>query len=428
MGAASLGVAPVGRGGLGGVRALLGLQCLGAFNANLYKTTVVLLAADIGVVAHGGAAPLSLSSIVFVAPYLLFSGYAGGLADRFDKRSVVIVGKIAELLVMVLALVALAMEELKLLVLTLFLASSQAAFVSPAKYGILPEALPPSRLAWANGVMEMARYGAIILGTAVAGFLLSAWHGDPARIGIVLVVVAVVGVPVSLMLGRRPLPGGTRPGRISSWRELVQGVRRMAGDRRLAFAGAGIAWFEFACALVMLDMILLGKTEMGLDDADVGVLGMIVGIGAGAGGIAAGALSRGRLEPGLAFVGYVGIGVMLLVLVPATIAFVPTAAAFLALGAFAGLVIVPLNALLQHASGPQEKGRLIATGNFLGMAGVIIASGCLWLLHDVCGISPGGILIVGALLVLSAALAVARWQPDYTVRALAQLLPSVRHR
>jgi acyl-[acyl-carrier-protein]-phospholipid O-acyltransferase/long-chain-fatty-acid--[acyl-carrier-protein] ligase len=425
MRAASPGATPRRRR-LAGVRALLGVQCLGAFNANLYKTTVSLMAADVAVVGHSGAALLSLSSIVFVVPYLLFSGYAGYLADRFDKRSVVIVGKIAEILVMALALAALSLQSILLLVLTLFLLSSQAAVVSPAKYGLLPETLDPSNLAWANGVMETSRYLAIILGTAAAGFLLSAWRGDPGRIGIVLVGVAAAGVAGSVMIGRRPRPAGGARFQIAPWREIADGVRRLSGDRRLAFAIGGIVCFEFMCALVMLDMVLVGKTQMGLGDAQIGALGMTVGIGAGVGSVAAGILSRGRVEPGLAFAGHVGVGAMLMVLVPATASLAATMSAFLALGLFAGMVIVPLNALLQHASDSQEKGRLIATGNFLGMAGVIAASVCLWVLHDLCGISPRGILIVAGVLVLSTAPVAARWRPECTVRALWAVLDSGR--
>src|SRR5262249_36090897 len=70
---------------LAGVRALIGVQCLGAFNDNVYKTVVSLMAADPDAAGHGGAALLSLSSIAFVAPYILFSGYAGHVADRFGK-------------------------------------------------------------------------------------------------------------------------------------------------------------------------------------------------------------------------------------------------------------------------------------------------------------------------------------------------------
>ncbi len=409
---------------LNGVRALIGVQCLGAFNDNVYKTVVSLMAADAGLVG-GGAALLSLSSIAFVAPYVLFSGYAGHAADRFDKRSVLIVAKVIETVVMALALLALTVGPIEVLVAILFLLSTQATFFSPAKYGILPELLAPSALPFANGLMEMTRYVAVILGTATGGILLSVWDGRPGRIGALLVGIAAAGMLASLLIGRATRVSAARPFRINPWREIAEGLRRLSGDRALAFAVAGIAIFEFLCALVMLDMIVVGKSQMNLDDLRIGMLGAVVGLGAGIGSVVAGALSGGRLEPSLAFVGYIGVGVMLLGLAAASVAYAPTVLVFLALGFFAGMIVVPLNALVQHAAGADEKGRLIATGNFLGMGGIVMASAVLWLLHDICGVAPALILVLAGLISLSVALYAARRQPDCTTRALARLLASL---
>jgi len=165
---------------------------------------------------------------------------------------------------------------------------------------------------------------------------------------------------------------------------------------------------------------------MGLDDLHIGMLGAAVGLGAGAGSIAAARLSGDRrIEPCLAFAGFIGVGAMLFGLAAASAAYAFTAAAFLGLGLFAGMIIVPLNALVQHAAGIEEKGRLIATNNFLNMAGIVAASACLWLLHDFCGVSPSLILIFAGLLSLSVALYAARRAPEATTRALARVLASV---
>ncbi len=411
---------------LAGVRALVGVQCLGAFNDNVYKTVVSLTAADVDLAGRGGAALLSLSSIAFVAPYILFSGYAGHVADRFDKRSVLIGAKLVETALMALAFMALTAGPIEALVVILFLLSTQATFFSPAKYGILPELLAPSELSRANGLMEMTRYVAVILGTAAGGFLCSIWHGQPGRVGALLIGIAAVGLLASPLIGRAPRPGGARAFRINPWREIAEGMRRLSGDRSLAFAVAGITCFEFLCALVMLDMILVGKAQMGLDDLHIGMLGAAVGLGAGAGSIAAARLSGDGIEPCLAFAGYLGVGAMLFGLAAASTAYALTVVAFLALGLFAGMIIVPLNALVQHAAGTEEKGRLIATNNFLNMAGIVAASACLWLLHDLCGVSPRLILIFAGLLSLSVALYAARRAPEATTRALARLLASLR--
>ena len=96
-----------------GYIALLAAQILGAFNDNLFKMMVSLLAVGVAVGAGGGGGGsgsggyLSLASAVFILPYLLFSGYAGHVADRFGKKSVLVVAKMVEIAIMGLALVGL---------------------------------------------------------------------------------------------------------------------------------------------------------------------------------------------------------------------------------------------------------------------------------------------------------------------------------
>src|SRR3989442_151130 len=112
-----------------------------------------------------GARYRSLSGAVFTLPFLLFSGYAGQLADIFNKRAVLIVTKAFEILAMIFGLVALLVGRIELLLAVLFLMALQATFFSPAKYGIVPEMLPDKDLSRANGLLEMSTFVAIILGT-----------------------------------------------------------------------------------------------------------------------------------------------------------------------------------------------------------------------------------------------------------------------
>ena len=79
----------------GGFQAFLWTQFLGAFNDNLYKIVVSMRAVQIS--AASGGLYLSLAGAVFVAPFLLFSGYSGHLADAVSKRTVLIAVKVFEL-------------------------------------------------------------------------------------------------------------------------------------------------------------------------------------------------------------------------------------------------------------------------------------------------------------------------------------------
>src|SRR6516162_5077900 len=171
-----------------GLQPFLWTQFLGAFNDNLFKIVVSMLAVHL--VAARAGRELSIVSAVFILPFLLFSGYAGQLADIYSKRTVLVVSKSLEVVAGGLGLLAFYTGHLQLTYAVLFLFALQATFFSPAKYGILPEMLPDRDLSRANGVLEMSTFVAIVLGTAVGGYLFEALNTHMWVIGLLVVGVA----------------------------------------------------------------------------------------------------------------------------------------------------------------------------------------------------------------------------------------------
>src|SRR5215831_20146818 len=80
-----------------GLQPFLWTQFLGAFNDNLFKIVVSMLAVHMVSAARAGR-ELSLVSAIFILPFLLFSGYAGQLADIHSKRTVLVVSKSLEVI------------------------------------------------------------------------------------------------------------------------------------------------------------------------------------------------------------------------------------------------------------------------------------------------------------------------------------------
>jgi acyl-[acyl-carrier-protein]-phospholipid O-acyltransferase/long-chain-fatty-acid--[acyl-carrier-protein] ligase len=399
--------------GRNGFSALVCTQFLGAFNDNLYKMIVSLLAVSAAIEVGGVGAYLSAASIVFILPYLLFSGYAGFLADRLDKRTVLIGGKIFEIAVMAMAFAALVVGRIEFLFATLFFMAVQSTFYSPAKYGILPETLPATLLSRANGVLEMSRYIAVILGTVAGGLLLTLLSDRPGYIGAILVIVACAGALASLKIDNGRRPDAHNRFRVNPWSEVLAGVRRLAVDRRLGPAVAGLTFLEFLGTFVLLDILLVGKELLALNDTWTSLLGAFAGIGIGAGAFLAGKFSRDRIEIGLVPIGACGAALVLLGAAQVTGAYPSVAAAVTLIGFFGGLLFVPLNALLQHASVDKVRGNLIATNTFLNMFGVLVACVSLWLLRDVVGLAPDKILTLAGLLTTGATLAFLKLQPEY---------------
>src|SRR3989304_5547764 len=82
-------------------------QFLGAFNDNLFKQMMLLLATPTAVQLAAGDADdrQSLAVGVFAAAFLLFSGYAGFVSDRVSKRPVIVWSKGAEIAAMLLGMI-----------------------------------------------------------------------------------------------------------------------------------------------------------------------------------------------------------------------------------------------------------------------------------------------------------------------------------
>ena len=410
-----------------GLQPFLWTQFLGAFNDNLFKIVVSMLAVHAATAARGGF-QLSLVGFVFTLPFLLFSGYAGQLADIYSKRSVLVITKSLEIVATALGLFAFVSGRLELTYAVLFLIAVQATFFSPAKYGILPEMLPDSDLSRANGVLEMSTFVAIVAGTAIGGSMFQAWHDRLWIVGLVVVAVAVVGTLSSLGIPRVPAAAPGRRLALNPWSEIGAGLRRLRQSRVLWLTVAGISYFWFLGALLQLAMILFGTQVMGLSDRWTGILTTFAAIGIAAGSLAAGRLSGDKVELGLAPIGSIGMGIFALLLSQSAHSFTLAALSLTLVGFFGGLFAVPLNALLQQKSGDEEKGRLMATNNFLNMVAIMLATGALWLCRDVMGMTADRILLVFGVLTLAGSIYVLSVVPEFLVRFCLWLLTHTIYR
>src|SRR5437762_1492769 len=117
-----------------------GAQALGAFNDNIYKNALVILA-TYHAASYTSIDPQLLTNLaggLFILPYVVFSGIAGQLADRYDKALVLKIVKAAEILIMALAALGFALHDITILLAALFFMGMHSTFFAPAKYGLLP--------------------------------------------------------------------------------------------------------------------------------------------------------------------------------------------------------------------------------------------------------------------------------------------------
>ncbi len=399
-----------------GFSSFLLTQFLGAWNDNAYKITVSLLTVMLIADPRQNSAYIATAGLLFVLPFVLFSGYAGQLADRFSKRSVLIVTKLLEMPAMLLGLWAFHINSPDWMLLVVFVMAIQSTFFGPAKYGILPELLPEKELSRANGLLEMSTFVAIILGTTAAGFLFQFWGATTWKIALVLISVAALGSLVSFGIGRVPRPVSPEPFSWNPVREVMLGTRTVLADRTLLLTIIGISFFWFLGALFQMDLLLFAKQSMNLSDSGAGILVAGLAVGIGTGSMLAGRISGDHIELGLVVPGCLGMGVSALGVVLAAPHFGLTVACLMVMGTFGGLFIVPLNALLQHRPAAHEKGRIMGVNNFFNAIAMLLASGALWLFTSLLGWSPDTVIIIAGLFTILSTLVVLWHTPEDTLR------------
>ena len=84
---------------------LLVTQFLGAFNDNLYKQLMLLMAIS----AVGGKLSEDTqgwAAALFSLPFVLFSSFAGYLSDKHSKSRIIFICKVAEIVITLLAVAA----------------------------------------------------------------------------------------------------------------------------------------------------------------------------------------------------------------------------------------------------------------------------------------------------------------------------------
>jgi acyl-[acyl-carrier-protein]-phospholipid O-acyltransferase / long-chain-fatty-acid--[acyl-carrier-protein] ligase len=395
----------------GGYQAFLWTQFLGAFNDSVYQTIVALHAGSVK-----GGAWVPLVPAVFTLPALLFSGWSGHLADRVSKRSVLIGVKIFEIAVMLVGLAMLHAGSFGGMMLVVFLMGLHATVFSPAKYGIVPEILPGRDLSRGNALLEMSTFVAIVLGIGGGGVLFAVWRAVAWRIGIVTLAVAIIGFLSSLRIARVAPSGAKQAFPVNPFGDIAESTRHLLRDRALWLAVLGVCYFWFAGVLLKTDLQFFGLETLKASDRGVSLLWGFLAVGIGVGNLLAGRLSGDKVELGLVPLGAGFMGLFALAACFAGRSLIWAAVAVGLMALSSGLFVVPLYAYVQQRSERQEKGRVLATNNFLQTFGMLLAAGLMLALHTQLHVGAAAILAGFGILSIALAVYIVLVVPEYSVR------------
>ena len=411
-----------------GFWSLIAVQFQGAFSDNAFKILVVYGVFGLSLASDERDRLAAVVGALFALPFILFSMTGGYLADRFSKRTVTLLTKAMEVLVAALAVVGLVSGRLPLLLAVVFLYGVQSALFGPAKYGLLPELLPHRRLSWGNGILQAGTILAIVAGTVAGGWLSEQFESRQIWSGLTLVVLAGAGLFASRGIPRVSAADSARPFRLNFVAELFSQIKAMRDDRVLFLSVLGSTYFWFLAALVQLVVLLYAREVFQSDSVRTGYLFGALAVGIGIGSLAAGYLSRNKIEYGLIPLGAIGMAAFLgLAALPGlplwAIAVVLSLMAF-----FAGFFVIPINALIQRRPADESRGGMIAATNLLAFVGVFLASGLYYAATVASQLSPHTIFLLTALMTFAGAAYVTYLMPDSLVRLLIWFLINTIYR
>ena len=402
-------------------------QFLGAFNDNLFKTSMVLFATyHIFNDASREQGFNALATAVGIIPFALLSALSGQLADTTDKAKIIRIVKTAEIGIMMLGAggMVVAWQGYSGLGVGLMLGAVlclgvHSTFFGPIKYAILPQHLHEDEVLAGTGLVESATYLAILLGTVVAG-IMAVQHA-----AIAVLVIAAVG-----WVAARFVPPAPRQGPelainfnpiTSSWR-LISGTMHI---KRLFLAICAISFFWTMGAVLIVIFTPLAKNVLTADKHVATLLTALFSIGIAVGSVAINSMLKGHTSAKYAPASVLAMGASVVVFSllcrtwpPAPdgqlygwLAFlemphaIPVILSLMAIAVFGGMFVVPLYAFLTTTVSKDQTARTVAANNIVNAGAMAIGAVLVQGLSGL-GVTPENMLfLVAAMCPISAWLA-----------------------
>src|SRR5688500_8565775 len=409
-------------------------QFLGAFNDNLFRTSMVMLVIyGIYRDAEQEATFSAIAGGLFILPFFLLSALAGQLADANDKAVIVRIVKTAEIVIMIVGAAGLLFHNIPLLLAALFAMGVHSTFFGPIKYAILPQHLHKDEVLGGTGLVEAGTYIAILGGTLLGGILVveradGSFHAEYAALAVL--AVAIIGriaggfVPPAPPSQEPEIPG--YPKRGMDWHIIRASITLVSATlhvKRLFLAIVAISFFWSMGAVLAAQFPPLVKNSLGSDQTVATLFLAVFSIGVAVGSVAVNRLLKGRVGAQFAPVSALAMGLFVLDLYrrvrswPGNGGDLHDIGQFLALpnswmvvvdllgvAIAGGMFVVPLYAFLTTTVPKSETARTIAANNIVNSGFMVAASAILAI-----AIGFFEITVADSLLIVAIASVVAAW-------------------
>jgi MFS family permease len=228
------------------------------------------------------AASAGIATFARLVPYAVFGLLAGVVADRWNRKHVMIASDLVRALAIASLVVALLLDRLTFAQITVvaFVEGTGFVFFNIAETGALRSVVPPAQLPAAAGA-EQARLAIVSLaGAPLGGALFGVARGLPFAVDAASYLFSFV----SLLAMRKPFQEERELDTSRLRSQIAEGFRWLWAQPFLRTCALIFALGNFALAGLLLAVLVIGKRQ-GLSSGEVGVL------------IATSARSRARSYP-----------------------------------------------------------------------------------------------------------------------------------
>ena len=403
-------------------------QILGAFNDNLFRTSMVMLV--IYGIYRDATQEATFSAIaggLFILPFFLLSALSGQLADERDKAKIVRIVKTAEILIMIVGAAGLLIHNVPLLLAALCAMGVHSTFFGPIKYAILPQHLDKDEVLGGTGLVEAGTYIGILGGTLLGGVLVlqnpdGSFHAEWAAVAVLL--VAVAGRVAGHFVPPAP-PAPDAPPFHFDW-HIVRASRTLVSSTlhipRLFLAIVAISFFWAMGAVLAAQFPPLVKNSLGADQTVATLFLATFSVGVAIGSVAVNRLLGGKVSARYSPASALLMGLFVLDLYrrvkgwPVTQDGLRDLTAFLAVpnswmivldllgvAIAGGMFVVPLYAFLTTTVPKSETARTIAANNIVNSGLMVVATLILTVAVQM------GVTVADSLLIVAVASVFAAW-------------------
>jgi MFS family permease len=335
------------------------------------------------------------------APMLLLAPIAGAVADRFERRKVLIATQISSgVLALVLGLLVITdLAQLWHVYVLATLLGVVAAIDAPARQAFVSELVPIEDLPNAVGLNSASFHGGRLIGPGIAGLLI-AWIGTGP---VFLINAATFGAVVFSLthMRRSELRAQPRTGGKGSIRAGLSYVRHRS-DLILILAIVGMVGtfgLNFQLTSALMARLVFDKGA-----GQYGILGSIMAIGSLGGALLAARREHPRLRLVIGATLVFGVASIAASLMPTYWSF---AISLIPVGLSALTLMTAANATVQLSTSPAMRGRVMALYMAIFMGGTPIGAPIIGWVGEAFG--PRYTILLGGVMAIATAVAAVLW-------------------